>query len=417
MSLSIEEIEAIETVLPLIQEDAVVFDVGANGGVWADMILERKPQSTVHLFEPNSYLIEHGLKQKYSNNEKILINDTAAYKEDGKQLDFFYFTNENNGLSSIYHNEKWDYLPMQKGQVRSITLDTYCKEKSISRIDLLKIDVEGAELDVLQGCWHILNGKIAKYIQVEYSEHYQLNGRKFMDVVNYVKQFGYSAYFWQYGDFVKITEDNFVENYRLENFILTFEALENVTQHWNSEFIKNVTGIVPKCDLIIEIGCFEGVTTRYMCENMLNPGGRVICVDPLKDVYLTNEMSEEDVKMNKEYGFFNRQYFRFKKNTWGLPVELIRKTSREALPEMFHYRPEFIFIDGDHREDAVFNDCMEGYAILKRGGFMLIDDAFGYRDYTTRGVNRFLEAVGNRIKILHEGYQLLITKNAELDRN
>ncbi len=410
MSLSVEEIEAIETVLPLMPEDAVVFDVGANSGAWTDMILERKPQSAVHLFEPNSYLIEHILKQKYSDNENIFINDTAAYKEDGKHLDFFYFTNENNGLSSIYHNEKWDYLPMQKGQVQSITLDTYCKEKSISRIDILKIDVEGAELDVLHGCWHILNGKIAKYIQVEYSEHYQLNGRKFMDVVNYVRQFGYSAYFWQYGDFVKITEDNFVENYRLDNFILTFEALENVTQHWNSEFIKNTLFLKKQLPLVIEFGSYNGLNAKYICENLLSEYGRLVCVDPLQDTYLTEELDEDAVRMNKEYGFFKKQYFHFKKNTWGLPVELIRKRTNQSYAELEHLRAALVYIDGDHRKKSCFEDGKLAFKICDMWGYILFDDFENYSAETTEGINDFMEWAGNRVQVITSNYQLMVQK-------
>jgi len=411
MSLSIEEIEAIGTIIPLLPPDAVIFDVGANTGTWSDMILENIPGSRIHFFEPNVELLNE-TKKKYEGNNNIVFSDLAVYKEDGADLPFFYFTNENNGLSSVYHNPKWDYLPMKRGIVKSITLDSYCRELGIEKIDCLKIDVEGAEYDVLLGCRDLLARKAAKYIQVEYSPHYKLTDRKFMDVVNYVRDFGYSAYFWQYGDFVKITEDNFVENYRLENFILTFEVLENITQHWNSEFIKNVRGRIGGCELVLEIGSFEGLTTRYICDHLLAPGGRVICVDPLKDEYLTEELSEEDIRMNKEYGFFNKQYYRFKKNTLSRPVELIRKTSKEAFPLLQDYRFDLIYIDGDHREESVYEDGVGAFEVCKIGGFILFDD-YLWREGTTRGIDKFLEWAGGRVTMVVQEYQVMVIKIAE----
>jgi FkbM family methyltransferase len=416
MSLSVEEIEAIGTVIPLLPQDAVIFDVGANAGTWTDMILENLPSARLHLFEPNKELLEQ-TKTKYVGNENIKFTDLAAFREDNKILNFYFFTNENNGLSSIYHNPQWDYLPMKVGIINSITIDTYCREREIESVDCIKIDVEGAELDVLQGCKELLGRKAIKYLQVEYSPHYKLNNRTFMDVVQFVKDFGYSAYFWQHGDFVKITEDNFVENYRLENFVLTFEALENVTQHWNTEFIKNTEFLKKKCDLVIEFGCFEGMTSKYICENLLTPEGRVTCIDPLKDVYLTEELSEEDVKMNNEYGFFKKQYFRFKKNTYGLPIALIRTTTRDAYKIIEDLRADLIYVDADHRENEVYHDGLIAFYLCKVGGYILFDDYTGYRDYTTKGVNRALAVFGNRIEVIHEGYQLLIKKLGNVEIN
>lgn len=408
MSLSIEEKEALSEITKHFNANAVILDVGANAGVWTDEVMADVEISKAILFEPNLTLVDR-MKDKYAGNDKIVISPLAAYKEDDKELDFFYFTNENNGLSSIYHNEKWDYLPMQFGKVKSITLDTFCKNNHIESIDCIKIDVEGAELDCLKGCKHILQNKIARFIQVEYSEHYKLTGTTFMDVVKFVSEFGYAAYVWSFGEFVKITEDNFVENYRLENFIITFELLEDFTFHWNSEFIKNTKGL-GKFDLVCECGVFEGGTTKYICENLLNAGGRVVCIDPLQDEYLTEELSEQDILMNREYGFFKNQYYRFKKNTQGLPIELHRKTSDEAFKEIIDLRFDFIFLDGDHREESVYRDGLNAFEVCKIGGIILFDDYNMWREETKRGIDRFVEWAGNRIKILIDGYQLMITK-------
>ena len=66
---------------------------------------------------------------------------------------------ENCGLGSYKHEAK--YLPLSSGSThlddngnevaQIITLDSYVREKNIPRVDLIKLDVEGAELDVLKG--------------------------------------------------------------------------------------------------------------------------------------------------------------------------------------------------------------------------------------------------------------------------
>ena len=53
-------------------------------------------------------------------------------------------TNQLNGLKNPEY-------PIQEVNVEMDTLDKLVKEYSINRIDLLKIDVEGAELEVLKG--------------------------------------------------------------------------------------------------------------------------------------------------------------------------------------------------------------------------------------------------------------------------
>ena len=413
MSLSIEEKEALSEITKHFNDKPVIFDVGANVGAWTDAVMENVTLHQAFLFEPNSVLVD-GMGEKYIKlkpevGTDMVIVEAAAYKEDGQELDFFYFTNENNGLSSIYHNEKWDYLPMQQGKVKSVTLDAFCKTRHIEKIDCIKIDTEGSEYDILQGCKYILENKIARFIQVEYSEHYKLNNLTFMDVVRFITPYGYNAYTWEFGEFKKITEENFVENFRLENFIITFELMEDFSQHWNSEFIKNTQGL-GGFQLALEVGSHQGLTSKYICNHLLAPDGRIVCVDPLADEYLVDNLSDEDIRMNKEYGFFKNQYYKFKKNTQGLPVQLIRKTSNEAFPELIDLRFDFAYLDGDHRGESVYNDGVNTFGVCKIGALILFDDYDLWRQETKNGIDRFLDWAGNRVEIVIKNYQLMVKK-------
>jgi predicted O-methyltransferase YrrM len=173
------------------------------------------------------------------------------------------------------------------------------------------------------------------------------------------------------------------------------------TQDWNSEFKKNTKGI--KVDTALEIGSFEGLTSNYICDNLLKEGGRLVCVDPHENYH---------VEGHKDNAMFDGQYERFVRNTAGRPIEHIRKKSMDAVDQLKDLRFGFIYVDGDHSEDAVFNDGVQYWNLLldgfkNEGGYMLFDD-YGQSEETKRGIDRFLETQKGNYDILVKDYQVLI---------
>lgn len=404
MSLSPTEKRSILKCVPYFSKDPIVFDVGSNKGEFTDVLIDNV--SEVHLFEPNEMLLTY-TKVKYCDRKNVFYSNRAVTGVSNQEVDFYYFTNENNGLSSIIHNPKWDYLPMKKGKVKTISIDQYCRQKNIKEIDFIKIDVEGAESSVLYGCWHMLSTKAIKYIQVEYSPHYKLKGYTFLSWIEELKDLGYKVYSTE-NEGLELTEENFVEDYRFENFII--KNME-ITEDWNAEFKKNTQRF--KFNFALEIGAFEGLTSNYICDNLLNEGGRMIAIDPLKDQYLTTDLNKKDVEMNKELdSMFKGQYGRFIRNTKGKPIELIRKTSRKAFTQLKDLRFDFIYIDGDHRKNEVYNDGCECFKLLALRGKMLFDD-YQWRPETTEGINMFLNEHEGKYRLLIKEYQVLIEKIRE----
>ena len=53
-------------------------------------------------------------------------------------------------------------------EVEVITIDDYCIEKNISKINLLKIDTQGSEAEVLRGAKKTLNNQLIDIIELEY---------------------------------------------------------------------------------------------------------------------------------------------------------------------------------------------------------------------------------------------------------
>lgn len=361
------------------QKYPVVVDVGSNKGEWSDLLIDRVAE--MHLFEPNELLL-HYTMVKYCDRDNVYYNADAV-SDKISTVEFSYFVNENNGLSNIFGNPKWDYLPYKRETIDTTTLDSYWFKDF--DIDFLKIDVEGAEMLVLKGAADLLSKRRIKFIQVEKAEHILLSGYTFENLTAYLKAFGYRA----------------IETEDTENVIF---AMEGFTQDWNGEFKKNTKGM--KFGFALEIGCFEGLTSTYICDHLLNPEGRMICVDPLTDEYLPG---------HEDNNLFVGQYERFVRNTKGKPIELIRKKSIDAYHELRDYRFDFIYIDGDHRENEVYLDAVNCFTLLKVGGHMLFDD-YEWREETKRGIDRFLNSLPtNKMTIEHKGYQVMIKKHENLD--
>jgi len=80
-------------------------------------------------------------------------------------------------------------------EVEAITLDEFVREENISgKIDLIKIDIEGAELFALQGMREVLSkNKPALILEIN-DEMMGLAGYSAKDIQNYLSEFGYKAY-------------------------------------------------------------------------------------------------------------------------------------------------------------------------------------------------------------------------------
>jgi FkbM family methyltransferase len=134
----------------LVREGDVFFDLGANLGFYTCYTVPLCGKSgAVHAFEANPYLIPHLYRSRDLNGEygNIHLNAVAVGKESGASLPLY--DPGSIGCSSLYPHGWLDQG--SRVLVPIVTIDEYIRENRIKRIDLMKIDIEGAELDALQG--------------------------------------------------------------------------------------------------------------------------------------------------------------------------------------------------------------------------------------------------------------------------
>jgi predicted O-methyltransferase YrrM len=191
--------------------------------------------------------------------------------------------------------------------------------------------------------------------------------------------------------------------------------MENFTKNWNQYFIANTSDML-NIDLCLEIGCFEGLTSKYICDKLLSENGKLICVDPLTDVYLNDNLSETDILNNtKEFDYFSGQYERFTNNVGEClksgKINLIRDLSKNiyhSLIKEFSSKIDLIYIDGDHRPESVYLDGVNCFELCKIGGHILFDDYLW--NNTGAGIDKFLEEYEGKYELLVNNYQVLIKK-------
>jgi FkbM family methyltransferase len=149
----------------------IICDVGANVGDYAKLLRSAFPLATIYCFEP----VPKNFEQLEKNTEDLNTNNilTALGSKTGVLKLYLGENNDDGAMATAYKDTLETFFPFV-GQVNKTvetpvtTLDTFFKDKP--RIDFLKIDVEGHELEVLKGAIELINDNRIDIIQFEFGE-------------------------------------------------------------------------------------------------------------------------------------------------------------------------------------------------------------------------------------------------------
>jgi FkbM family methyltransferase len=158
-----------------LQSDAIVFDIGANIGLFSLYIKENFPKSTIFAFEP-SPMVYPILEKNLSCFDKNVHSYNVGLGNNENEQPFHYYPgysvisgfnadkqkNIEIILSGMKTNQPTEDLKTEAlvkkrfeqeniFQCRVTTLSNIIQQNTIAKVDLLKIDVEGSELAILQG--------------------------------------------------------------------------------------------------------------------------------------------------------------------------------------------------------------------------------------------------------------------------
>ena len=142
-----------------------VFDVGANVGEWSLVAAAAFPQACVHAFELSAET--RATLRRNLSGARHVVADCALGRSNGsvRYKDYGHQAKINTLISTSYHDAS---TPYTEQTAALMTGDQYMQDHGISQIDFLKIDVEGAEFQVLEGFQDALKNHRIRVIQFEY---------------------------------------------------------------------------------------------------------------------------------------------------------------------------------------------------------------------------------------------------------
>lgn len=132
----------------LARSSEVFLDVGANLGWYSLSLTRQNPDLTAYAFEPIPKTYQLLVENLKLNSAQRVRPQALGLSDKTGELEFFYYP-EGAVNASLANVSGRDDVEVLRCPVK--TLDQFCDEQNLSAVDLIKVDVEGAELFTLRG--------------------------------------------------------------------------------------------------------------------------------------------------------------------------------------------------------------------------------------------------------------------------
>jgi len=175
-----------------IDDFEIVIDAGANDGLVTELFLN-KGSKKVYCFEPDKRSIKY-LKKKFIDDKRVVIVEKGLYDKNEYDVKF-KINNDASTVTSLEslnesHSPNQDYFLSE-----IVSFDKFISEYNINKISLFKIDIEGAEFDLLKSLTnehksmikqfliecHWLNESKIKTLMEVFKDDYVLEFRNHLD--------------------------------------------------------------------------------------------------------------------------------------------------------------------------------------------------------------------------------------------
>ena len=185
------EKEAVCTWHSFVENDSIILDVGANFGLYSIVAGNKLTTGKVYAFEPVPDLVQQ-FKRNIQLNELTNIEIVPSAVSDISGSFQFYLSGKDNlGMSGFHPPD--NFSGTQK-IVDSVILDEWAEDNQIAKLNLVKIDVEGAEINVLKGMKNLIK-KFKPVIFIEISsENLEKYGYTINDVYKLLIAMDYNPF-------------------------------------------------------------------------------------------------------------------------------------------------------------------------------------------------------------------------------
>lgn len=203
LAASYDDVERAERrfYLEYLREGMTVFDVGAHVGqltlMFSRLVTGAEGHGCVHAFEAGrgafsrltNVCREAGLRN-------VVLNHLALAEQEG-QIRLNVYDDDHLAWSTQAWRPLENYginvRPVSIEEPNASTVDLYCKKNDVTKIDLLKIDVEGAEFQVLMGARHMLESQRIACVAFEFGQTTFDMGNEPDHIEGYLTGMGYQV--------------------------------------------------------------------------------------------------------------------------------------------------------------------------------------------------------------------------------
>jgi len=149
-----------------------ILDVGAHVGLTTASYLDLFPHATIYALEPSPASLEE-FREKFAGISRVKPLALGVAEESGART---LCLNRNSATNSLLPTEAaasaWvsppaDIETLERLEVPVTTLDDFCRQQGLERVDILKFDIQGGELRALQGARDLLGRRAVRLIYTE----------------------------------------------------------------------------------------------------------------------------------------------------------------------------------------------------------------------------------------------------------
>jgi predicted O-methyltransferase YrrM len=199
---------------------------------------------------------------------------------------------------------------------------------------------------------------------------------------------------------------------------------------WAPPVWEQLIPMLPERKKFLEIGSFEGRSTVWIVENMMEDGGFIDCIDTWQggEEHGTEDMDSVEKRFDQNVAllkakFPKREAVKLKGSSVSVLAGnmCVAGNIHEDLEGGDYDNKEtydFIYIDGSHIAKDVLTDACMAWPLLKPKGIMVFDDyVWGDpRDILHRpkvAIDAFTNIFAEEVEVIHVGYQLVVRKKGE----
>ncbi|WP_316759895.1 FkbM family methyltransferase [Pedobacter aquatilis] len=190
----IDSLELIELIANDITEHQVIFDIGANIGTWTLLAKSFLPNARVYAFEPlEKHIVE--FETNCSGTENVFIQKYCVGNENKTdQLNVSSFSDSSSLLDATPLEFQTYHIKKEKEvQVQVRKLSTLINQDELPVPDILKLDIQGYELEALKGLENYIHQVRYIICEVSFKEYYK-GQPLFNDVVSYLAKYGLTLF-------------------------------------------------------------------------------------------------------------------------------------------------------------------------------------------------------------------------------